>query len=736
MAIRYRTLQIPDFVRTTRSAQLRQSDQHNPYQPLAALYLLRLALGLRNHLADRSLSELFVNDLGSLTGLADSHVPGINYLKNGELFLDDDDDMLLSKAAKTDMLTHIRHRLKKWLDNGMAVKEPLFSNLKLLADKLNLNATEQEILVVRLLFDLFPSYTQFICEHCNQCTPAKLYHYLHILTTRPHADIEKALRPSSRLCQLGWIKVTPTLADLEDKLCLSQGLLEILITEHESLEALFTHFFTLAKPSTLQLADYAHLDNDLEVSVAHLQTALEKRQAGVNLLIYGMPGAGKTELAKLLAKTVGAALFEVCYADKDGNAVQGNARFAACKLTQQLLAKKRQPSLILFDEAEDVFPCNSASFFFDDEAISKGDKAWINHQLENNPVPVIWIVNKTQGMDAAYLRRFDYSIEIDKMPINLRRRLINKYTKGLNIDPAWCEQLARHTDITPAQIAKAGAIAKGSQKKTTASAEQIMERVLNASMRLLKQSPGLIKERCWSGYDLGFTNTDAQFPQLVAGLKLNPRGTFCFYGAPGTGKTALANYIAETLGLPILIKRASDLLDKYVGESEKNIAQMFDQAQRQGGILLLDEADSLLSDRRDAANQWEVTLVNEMLTQMEHFTGIFICTTNLMEKLDSASLRRFDFKVKFDYLSPEQRWALFQQESQRLGSTLPKDTETLAVLKQQIHSLTKLTPGDFSVVSRQVAMLGMAPEPERIIAVLAQECKAKGESFSQIGFVH
>ena len=151
---------------------------------------------------------------------------------------------------------------------------------------------------------------------------------------------------------------------------------------------------------------------------------------------------------------------------------------------------------------------------------------------------------------------------------------------------------------------------------------------------------------------------------------------------------------------------------------------------------MLDEADSLLSDRSRADQQWEITQVNEMLTQMEIFSGIFICTTNLMDKLDAASLRRFDFKVKFDYLSPEQRWALFRQESQRLGGHLPRDAEALAALKQQIHRLTKLTPGDFAVVSRQVAVLGKIPEPERIIAVLAQECKAKGETFSQIGFVH
>ncbi|OAI08780.1 AAA family ATPase [Methylomonas methanica] len=152
-------------------------------------------------------------------------------------------------------------------------------------------------------------------------------------------------------------------------------------------------------------------------------------------------------------------------------------------------------------------------------------------------------------------------------------------------------------------------------------------------------------------------------------------------------------------------------------------------------ILLLDEADSLLGDRNCAHRSWEITQVNEMLTQMETFSGIFICNTNRMDKLDAASLRRFDFKVKFDYLSPNQRWLLFQRECQRLRGQLPSNPENLAIFKQQVQRLTNFTPGDFAVVSRQVAVLREISQPERMIQVLEQECEAKGEAFAQIGFV-
>ncbi len=78
-------------------------------------------------------------------------------------------------------------------------------------------------------------------------------------------------------------------------------------------------------------------------------------------------------------------------------------------------------------------------------------------------------------------------------------------------------------------------------------------------------------------------------------------------------------------------------------------------------------AGRFLSDRRDAQRNWEVTQVNEFLTQMESFDGIFICTTNLMERLDQASLRKFAFKVKFDYLTKPQRISMFRQKLTRLG---------------------------------------------------------------------
>ena len=91
------------------------------------------------------------------------------------------------------------------------------------------------------------------------------------------------------------------------------------------------------------------------------------------------------------------------------------------------------------------------------------------------------------------------------------------------------------------------------------------------------------------------------------------------------------------------MRLASDLVSKYVGETEQAMARMFAEAEEEQAVPLLDEADSFLRSRQRAERHHEVTEVNQMLAGMERFAGIFICTTNLFDQLDEAALRRFTF---------------------------------------------------------------------------------------------
>lgn len=91
----------------------------------------------------------------------------------------------------------------------------------------------------------------------------------------------------------------------------------------------------------------------------------------------------------------------------------------------------------------------------------------------------------------------------------------------------------------------------------------------------------------------------------------------------------------------------------WVGGTEQNIANAFREAAREKAVLLIDDVDGFLLDRRTASHSWEITGVNEMLTQMETFDGVFIASTNLVDNLDQATLRRFDLKAKLDFLQAD-----------------------------------------------------------------------------------
>jgi transitional endoplasmic reticulum ATPase len=193
--------------------------------------------------------------------------------------------------------------------------------------------------------------------------------------------------------------------------------------------------------------------------------------------------------------------------------------------------------------------------------------------------------------------------------------------------------------------------------------------------------------------------------------------SLCLHGPAGTGKSQFTRYLARRLGIEIIQKRASDLLSKWVGDSEKRIAAAFQQARDEGAMLVFDEADSLLQDRREAHYGWEITQVNEMLTWMENHSLPFVCTTNLMERLDPACLRRFALKLRFDPLTPAQAALAFRCF---FGTEAPDAL------------MAGLTPGDFAAVRKKHAILG--GDARTLTEWLMDELESKDGRRRIIGF--
>jgi SpoVK/Ycf46/Vps4 family AAA+-type ATPase len=515
--------------------------------------------------------------------------------------------------------------------------------------------------------------------------------------------------------------------DLKSRLdVISDNFVDIMLVEEANPVELLRGKVDAASQATLTLADYPHLGTSLDILVPYLKQVLREGRAGVNVFLHGPPGTGKSQLARVLAAEVGRELFEVAGADEDGDPLDAERRLRAVRAGQCFFASRG--AMIVFDEMEDVF--NDGGLMR--ESTAKSHKAWMNRLLEGNVVPTLWLSNRIDDMDPAFIRRFDMVVEVPVPPRAQRERIVRALCADA-VEDGVIRRLAQEEKLAPAVVAQAHDVMR--QLGTSLPREQAGKVLLHlVDGTLAAQGHARIgskdAQQLPDVYDPAFIHADADLPGIAERLKDSRSARLCLYGPSGTGKTAYGRWLAEQLDMPLLVKSASDLLSPWVGENERNIAEAFRVASRDGALLLIDEVDSFLRDREGASHGWEATLVNEMLTQMEAFEGVFVASTNLMAGLDQAALRRFDLKVKFDYLQAGQAAALLRRYGERLGFVLPEDVERLAAAR-----LRYVTPGDFAAVMRQ-QRFRPATGFNDFLAALQGEAGMKTVSKPGIGFVH
>ena len=266
--------------------------------------------------------------------------------------------------------------------------------------------------------------------------------------------------------------------------------------------------------------------------------------------------------------------------------------------------------------------------------------------------------------------------------------------------------------------------------------ETVAHQVLDEDLRAMRSKPlsqGTVRKKSPTlPLDPSVLNTNVNLDTLLESLAASGFGRLCFYGPPGTGKTAFAAGIAERLDRPIQVCQAADILGPYVGMTERNIASAFDKASSKGAVLLLDEADSFLQDRRRADKHRQFTEVNQFLTSLEHFQGYVVCTTNLVEGLDPAALRRSDFKVEFGAMNETQARRMVAMFLQRLGRRRTKAGE------KELERLSgvELVPGDFAVALRQGIMSPENASVQTVVDTVLSEARMRAPPARiSIGFV-
>ncbi|MGQ0620811.1 MAG: AAA family ATPase [Panacagrimonas sp.] len=470
---------------------------------------------------------------------------------------------------------------------------------------------------------------------------------------------------------------------------------------------------------SLEWEDYDHLREDRDLAANLVGRAVSEQAKGIHILLYGPPGTGKTEFCKTLSAKLGLKLYGVGQSDDRGQEPSRDERIGSFRLSQKLL-ENQSDALLLFDEAEDLLRGDGGDPMFEPDRGGYGSRVYMHRLFEETRVPTLWTVNDPGALGPSVLRRMTYAIEMKVPPARVRERVWHRLLarEQVQVPAEEVRRLAEDFDAPPAVAA--GAVRSA---RLTSGGFHDIRRAVHSIAKVMRGAEPPPRPIHAVAYEPTLINADLDLTRLrdrLLGLETRAF-SMCLYGPPGTGKSAYVRWLAHELGIEIIQKRASDLLSKWVGENERNIAAAFAEARESGAFLVFDEADSLLGDRRHAHQGWEISQVNEMLTWMESHEHPFACITNLMSHLDEAALRRFSFKVRFDFLKREQRETAFRHY---FGCEPPA----------AVIDLDLLTPGDYAVVRNRAKLLGFEKDPEELTRMLRQEIAVKPNNRREIGF--
>lgn len=417
---------------------------------------------------------------------------------------------------------------------------------------------------------------------------------------------------------------------------LSKNIRKIILNGISDEGDLKSFLFGSARSANLELSDYHYLGHNVgllkNILINHNEASAHNEiiVRPLNIFLYGAPGTGKTEFAKAIGANVNRQVYFIGEDDGYNHDIGRSERVSSLMLLSGI-NDFDNPKLLVVDEADEILSDIGAGTDVND----KGSKIFINRLLENIATPIIWIVNDHTNIDNAVLRRMNFSMAFPKPPLEVRKGIISKIAANhaSELSHNEVEQLARY-ETSPAYFENA--IALGHKVGGFNAIKQVLENHLSSGEGIRKTIAAK------DDFKIELSNANIDLIALKERVKAcnSAKLTFCFSGAPGTGKSEYARFLAKEMGYEIIYKRYSDLASKWLGETEQNIANAFAEASQKRAFLILDEADSLLRRRENAQKSWEVTQVNEFLTQIENHDYPFAITTNAFDNLDAAAMRR------------------------------------------------------------------------------------------------
>ena len=563
-------------------------------------------------------------------------------------------------------------------------KEAVFdiSKTKFLVDNVNLSEEEARYIIMQCRFDI-NNDLRSISHDCENELRNKTAEILGVTKKQ----LTYMLRSDQKLKSFGFID--------------NEGDYDSSLNECIEAQSIEPYFSDLLK--TFDCSNAYSLDSfSVKQESLEICSDLLNGNNPVSILFYGKPGSGKTELAKSLCKQSG----KQVYIFK--NEAETNEQCNVLSRLVCLLSMERKDSILIVDEADSLLKTLDFNFFSMSPSKTKGT---VNKMLENNRNKVIYIINHQHQIDDSTRRRFTFSIHFEAMPKTMMKNIAELKLKDMDITESTRAELVSMLDKYHLSGQSVENIVKTIDAMEFKDEETLLKKaevVMKENSLLLNGKKKKMRDRVKAEYDLRVLNASMNPKEIVSMVqnaakyseknKNTENGIrMLFYGLSGTGKTELARYIAEQLGKEIILRRPSDILSPYVGQDEQNIRDAFEEAEQNDAILLFDEADTFFYDRNQAQRTWERSLVNEFLTQMEEFSGILICTTNLRNIMDPAMQRRFHMLVEFKPM-----------EFDGIKIMLEKYFPAYHLSNKQIEELEdseSVTPGDFGALSSRIRFM-------------------------------
>ncbi|MFH0823699.1 MAG: ATP-binding protein [Pseudomonadota bacterium] len=605
-------------------------------------------------------------------------------------------------------LDHLQYRRKSDIEKSLGVFQQMF----------DLNDLEREICLFLFILSTYEE-AQSLFEYHLKCDRFAGRNYLATILGSKVSEIADAL--NGKLFKIGILD-----SDRHRSLSIDTGFVHLLQNTSDS--DIKTEFFRKIDPDPVPLDAHTVDPQAIEHMINLLRA---KPSSSTHIILYGPPGSGKTSMAYGLGKKLGLPIYVVEHGGKE-KGWKRQAAFTACVN----MASQGEGALVIADDSDNILGTRN-SWFFSGET---SDKRWLHDILETPGVRMIWTVNSIANLGASVARRFSFSLCFKPFSRVQRKRvwetILTDYRLDSFFDTADVDHLARRFEVSAGVIEQSvrkaeemGSDSKAEVLKALILSLEAHDSLVNGGRKPL--SAGKIDPE---GFTLdGLNVSGANLGSLMKELETfndylkHPSNdepvsmSLLFHGVSGAGKSHMARYIAHHLDREILVKRASDLLSPWVGETEHNIRDAFDEAAEKEALLVFDESDFLLGNRDRAAHSWEISQVNEFLTAMECYRGIQIYTSNRFTDIDSATLRRFNHKIEFHCLKPEGILVFYKKIVQPLvGSELEKK------LENELKNIQGLTPGDFKVVLTQFRFKAPGERShESMIAALHEESKVK-----------